>query len=233
MSPVTRAASGEKRPRPQLSQPVIIAAAIELVERDGPGALTLRRLGVALGADHTAVLRHFSGKDELELAMVNRLLEEALAGFRPSAHWRPTLEDLARRFRAAYRRHPGVARFSSARASFRPAEVEAAEIIVAALLAAGCSAQRAADTYRALANAALALSAYDAAAADQGGDGSEELLRLRDAAGAAPETLPALNRVAEHLPGAVRADPFETVLGLLLDGLAAQLPEASSGERRG
>lgn len=214
---------GTARPRARLTPEGIIDAAITLTERDGPLALTLRRLGAELGADHTAVLRHFSGKDELELAMVNRLLEDALAEFHPDAHWRRSLEDLARRFRAAYRSHPGVARLSSARASFRPAEVRAAEIIVGALLAAGCSPRQAADTYRALANGALALAAYDAASATLGGDGSEELARLRDAALAEPAALPALARVADALPGAVSADPFEVTLGLILDGVEAQL----------
>ncbi|MFT4231913.1 MAG: TetR family transcriptional regulator [Leucobacter sp.] len=56
---------GGRRPA-QLSRAVIVDAAAAVVERDGADALTLRRLGAELGTNHTAVLRHFAGKDGIE-----------------------------------------------------------------------------------------------------------------------------------------------------------------------
>ena len=49
---------------------------------------SLPKLGRALGADQTAVYRHFASKDDLVLAIADQLIEEAMTGWQPKgAGW--------------------------------------------------------------------------------------------------------------------------------------------------
>jgi AcrR family transcriptional regulator len=54
---------------------VILDGAILLIERDGPGALSMRRLGSTLGVEAMAIYHHFQGRGELLAAIGDRLLE--------------------------------------------------------------------------------------------------------------------------------------------------------------
>lgn len=84
-SPASRPA-GARRGRPPsntLSRARILDAAQAVLEGEGPEALTLRRLGADLGSNHTAVLRYFSGKDDILLGLAERLIAEAVDGFEP------------------------------------------------------------------------------------------------------------------------------------------------------
>lgn len=221
---MTQQPAAPRRARPALSQERIVDAALALVEREGPAALTLRRLGAELGADHTAVLRHFSGKDEIQLALVNRLVEVAVTGFVPAADWRETLAELARRIRAAYRLHPDVAALANARSSRRDSEFTVAEVIVGALQDAGFRGAEVASTYRALVDAALAMSAFDAAATriDAATRAAEEAAWRREYRQLSAARYPRMAAVAEHLAAGEGQDTFEAVLSLILDGLAAR-----------
>ena len=111
----------KQRPASFLTPDLILDTAVAVIERDGPEALTFRRLGTELGADHTAVLRHFRSKDDLLLGLAARLVSDALHDFAPSESWRETLASLARRIRAACLQHPGVAVLVAARTSRRDA----------------------------------------------------------------------------------------------------------------
>lgn len=46
-----------------------LAAALSMVERDGPDALSLRAVAAAVGVNHRALYRHFADKRELTLAL--------------------------------------------------------------------------------------------------------------------------------------------------------------------
>ena len=127
----------KQRPASFLTPDLILDTAVAVIERDGPEALTFRRLGTELGADHTAVLRHFRSKDDLLLGLAARLVSDALHDFAPSESWRETLASLARRIRAACLQHPGVAVLVAARTSRREPEFQGADVVIGALLEAG------------------------------------------------------------------------------------------------
>lgn len=69
--------SGARRrpPRRSLNRDLILDAALALLEREGPGALTMRRLGVTLGVEGMAIYHHFDHRGELLAAIGDRLLE--------------------------------------------------------------------------------------------------------------------------------------------------------------
>src|ERR671924_1614136 len=62
--------------RTRLSRERVVEAALELVDAEGPDALTMRRLGRSLGVEAMSLYEYTSGKDELVVAVMERLLEE-------------------------------------------------------------------------------------------------------------------------------------------------------------
>jgi AcrR family transcriptional regulator len=58
-----------------LNRGVILDRAVALIEDDGPGALSMRRLGSSLGVEAMAIYHHFASRDELLSAIGDRLLE--------------------------------------------------------------------------------------------------------------------------------------------------------------
>ena len=78
MPPTARAS---KRTKPDFSRPLtrekIAAAAIEIVRREGQGALSMRKVAGLFGVDVAALYRHVRNKGEL-LAEVGRLASEVI-----------------------------------------------------------------------------------------------------------------------------------------------------------
>jgi AcrR family transcriptional regulator len=96
-----------RRPRPRLDSDRVFHAALELVDRDGLEALTIRRLAADLGVDAMAIYRHAASKD----ALLDGLIDITMADLHidPDAEdWRAQLHSLADQIRAASRAHPNV-----------------------------------------------------------------------------------------------------------------------------
>lgn len=218
----------KRRPASFLTPDLILDTAMAVIERDGPEALTFRRLGTDLGADHTAVLRYFRGKDDLLLGLAARLVNDALHDFAPSESWRETLASLARRIRAACLRHPGVAVLVAARTSRREPEFQGADVVIGALLEAGFHGREAASYYRALADMALATSAFEASfnVLDKGAQEGDRLAWRREYLMASPQRYPNLAQVAPYLAEIDEEDQFETALGLFLDAVELRAQRA-------
>ncbi|MFI8497763.1 TetR/AcrR family transcriptional regulator [Streptomyces sp. NPDC085524] len=114
---VERDSPGKRR---RLSRPVVLAAAVALVDRDGLAALTMRRLATDLGVEPMAIYRYTAGKEalldglvEAFFAEVNeRLRTSAEAGAdearSPGADWRAELRRIARAFASAVHAHPEI-----------------------------------------------------------------------------------------------------------------------------
>ncbi|MEV4975918.1 helix-turn-helix domain-containing protein [Streptomyces scopuliridis] len=66
-----------------LSQELIIKAAFRVADSSGMEKLTFDALGRELSAHPTAIYRHFRNKDELLLALIGDLHEEALSNTPP------------------------------------------------------------------------------------------------------------------------------------------------------
>jgi AcrR family transcriptional regulator len=62
------------RHRHPLNRDLVLDGAVALIEREGPGALSMRRLGSALGVEGMAIYHHFRGRGELLDAIGDRLL---------------------------------------------------------------------------------------------------------------------------------------------------------------
>jgi AcrR family transcriptional regulator len=78
MPSTTRAADADGRRRPGgkgagLTRGQILDAAIELMDGDGAGSLTMRALAARLGVESPALYWHFAGKDEICRAVVDAI----------------------------------------------------------------------------------------------------------------------------------------------------------------
>src|SRR5437870_655038 len=79
--------------RGSLSQEMIVKESLRLLDEEGTDGFSLPKLGRALGADPTAVYRHFASKDDLVLAIADHLIEEALTGVSSQPCWVDTVAD--------------------------------------------------------------------------------------------------------------------------------------------
>jgi AcrR family transcriptional regulator len=84
--------------RRPLTQERILDAAIALIERDGPEALSMRRLGAALGVEGMAIYHHFAGREDLLGAIAERLLEP-LDDLEQRSDWREDCHAFATKLR--------------------------------------------------------------------------------------------------------------------------------------
>jgi AcrR family transcriptional regulator len=119
-----------------LTRERILATAVELADRSGAEALSMRRLGQELGVDPMALYRHVRNKDDLldgVLAVVVGQMEPAPAGLA----WRPGLRELAMNARQVMLHHPWARGVLEERGTSGEATVGQIERVLAILLEAG------------------------------------------------------------------------------------------------
>ena len=143
--------------RPQLDQDVIVAAAIDLAGAGEP--ITFRALGTALGADPTAVYRHFRDKEELMKAVVDRLIVSMNEQVDETASWRDQLRDGAALTIDIFSDHPYVGVEASAIATGGPGELGAINWILTQFGRAGLGKEQAVRFYAAYSSYVLAAAA--------------------------------------------------------------------------
>ncbi|MGX7693400.1 TetR/AcrR family transcriptional regulator [Gordonia polyisoprenivorans] len=228
---VTRANSGERRRRRPtksgavLTEQMIIDAATRLLRLHGSQGLSVRRLGVALGADQSALYRYFSGIDDLRLAIADEMIGRALHGLEITGDWRRDLRDFGLRGHAAYLADPQVAVLAASRITGRPQEARAIELVLGILRTAGLDERRAAYVYRALVDQMLAFAALDGAElavpADTRTDDAEKWQSVY--AELSTTDFPNIAAAADDLVAIGRKSAYPTALDLTLDGIEALL----------
>jgi AcrR family transcriptional regulator len=224
----TRGGSGRIRRRPTrsgviLEPEMIIDAALRLIEAPGGNALTVRRLGVELGADPSAIYRYFRDLDALLIAIADRLISEALAGFEPGPDWTAALREMGRGVHDSMLRHPRLAQLRASRFTAGPNELRVDDIGIGLLLSAGFSAPDAVRHFRDFIDAVLALAAMDAAELAPGQEEADRQALAQAYATFRDEEYPHLAAVRDHLPQ-VTASAFPGVLDKLIAALSQQAP---------
>jgi AcrR family transcriptional regulator len=92
-------------PRPTLTRPRVLEAAVDLADRDGLDALSMRKLGQDLGIEAMSLYTHVRNKDDLLDGMVDAIVREipvAPAG----ADWKASLRQTVMAARTVILRHP-------------------------------------------------------------------------------------------------------------------------------
>ena len=94
----------------------IVAVAREVLEREGPGALTMRRIAEVLGIRAPSLYKHVPGKEALEVAIVIAGFEEAAAAFEAATDGAAEpLAAFVAAYRAFARAHPHLYRLMTDR----------------------------------------------------------------------------------------------------------------------
>ncbi len=101
-------ADGTDRAAPdRITRERVLAAALEIIDRDGVDGLSMRRLGHALGRDPMVLYRHAPNKAAL-LDGVAEIVLEQLSVDITAPDWAAQLRTLARQFRHLALAHPHV-----------------------------------------------------------------------------------------------------------------------------
>ncbi|MET9917663.1 TetR/AcrR family transcriptional regulator [Streptomyces sp. NPDC006435] len=223
-----------RRPTKQgavLSEELIVRTALNLIGRHGAEALSVRRLGAALGADPSALYRYFRNTDALLLAVADELIGRAQQGWTPTGYWRADLRAIGLRIHDSYRSNPQAALLAAHRTTGRPHEMRAVETILGVLREAGFPDGLAVRIYHAFVDQALAFAAQDAAAlalppAAQAADNEvwqEAYGRLT------PDTHPHIAAAFPLLAADMRGSGYPFALELMLDAVAALKPASGEG----
>jgi AcrR family transcriptional regulator len=222
-----------RRPRNSLTAQEIVEESLRLLDKHGIAGFSLPKLGRALGSDPTALYRHFSSKDDLVLAIADRLIEESMEGLEPSDCWVTTLVDVAQRLRRTYCAHSAAASLSACRTTRRPAEMRAVDVIIGAVLRAGFTGARAAVIYRAYGDFVLSFAGGEASFLSLDPDVQEAdrsaWVGAYLTAGRAEH--PNIWRIRTALPDVEDDQIFETILDLVMGGLRGCAPNPCGCDR--
>jgi AcrR family transcriptional regulator len=135
--------------RRRLSREEIVETAIELVERDGPQALSMRRLGSELGVEGMAVYHYVAGREGLLSAIADQLYGP-LSELESTGDWREDCRCFASALRDIAKARPATFVLVGLRPLDTPGSLRAVECLLDSVTAAGFAAQRALAVYRAV-----------------------------------------------------------------------------------
>jgi AcrR family transcriptional regulator len=212
-------ASEKRRGRPARSFEQIVAAAADLVDDVGVSAFSMRALAARLNTSTATLYRHFAGRDELMVYVVDRLLGEVRASSRPRA--RRTWQDAARErlvaLHDALGEHPNVLPLLAADVPIGPNGLAIREDTITMLIAFGFSVGLAARAYTTLAHYVIGFAAQQHA---PGAPGPRQAAELRDYyRGLDAERFPSTVSAADALTTVPLQTEFLEGLQFILDGI--------------
>jgi len=126
-----------RRRREPISRGQIVAAAVQLLDREGLAALSMRRLAEELGTGAATLYWHVGSKDGLLDLVLDEVIGEGKIPDPDAGRWREQIKQVARDQRAATHRHPWVVRVSIGRIPMGPNALRYSERILAILRAGG------------------------------------------------------------------------------------------------
>jgi AcrR family transcriptional regulator len=125
------------RGRETLSRDCVVRAAIVLADERGIAALTMRRLGSALGVEAMSLYHHVGSKDDVLDGMADAIMEEI--DFPRGGDWKHAMRARASAAREAFIRHPWAIGLVDTRRSPGGATLRHAEAVIGTLREAGFS----------------------------------------------------------------------------------------------
>ncbi|MEV5826468.1 TetR/AcrR family transcriptional regulator C-terminal domain-containing protein [Spirillospora sp. NPDC052242] len=127
-----------RREQPALGRDQIVDAALELLDAEGLGGLSMRRLGTRLNAGATSVYWHVANKDELlELALDRVMAEVTVPPPDGEDGWRASAAGYARSLRTMIHRHPWTVTLFGVRPMLGPNATRVMDEAIGAFAAAG------------------------------------------------------------------------------------------------
>ena len=204
--------------RARLTREQIAATALEMLDRDGLDALSMRRLADSLGVGTMTLYGYFRSKSEL----LDAVLDSASAEAEPielTGPWRERASAVAETLRAGLERHPSLVELRLRRPIVRPSQLAFTEVAVGALIEAGLDRAAAARAFRVIFTFVFGFVAFSPTAADddQGREIRAAMTRLP------PDEYPLLSSMVDEAMSSLSGDAqFRFGLDLVLDGIEAR-----------
>jgi AcrR family transcriptional regulator len=221
----------------KITRELVLATALEIIDRDGVDALSMRRLGAALDRDPMILYRHAPGKAALLDGVVETLLAQ-LSVDSTAPDWTAQLRVVARDYRALALAHPNVVPLLVTRPlatplALRPrGTLRPLEDLLALLTSAGFSGPDALHIYRAFFGFLNGHVLNELQELIENPDEADDLLRLGMHRLPLSE-FPLLRGLAHALACYDGTAELERGLDILISGLAATLPPAGGGRPAG
>jgi AcrR family transcriptional regulator len=221
-------------PRTPLSRERVLRTAVEFVDANGIGTLSMRKLGEALGVEAMSLYNHVANKDELLDGMVDLVFAEIQL---PDigAGWKTAMRRRAESARQALGRHPWAINLMSTRTSPGPATLRHHDAVIGSLRAGGFSIAMTAHAFSLLDSYIYGFALQEATLPM--GDTEDETAEVAKMmmAQVSPDEYPHLTELTvEHIlqPGYDYGDEFHFGIDLILDGLERARDGASSSRVR-
>lgn len=128
---------------PPLTRDRIVAAALDLIDRDGLGAVTMRRIADELGVQAPSLYNHMRSKEALLDAVAAAVMEQVDASAFERLGWRAALEAWAWSYYEALVAHPNLVPHLAVAFGRTDAALVRADQVYAGLLRAGWTPSRA------------------------------------------------------------------------------------------
>ena len=222
------AARRAPRPRPQLDRDTILDAALRLAAQEGTDAVTVRMLGAELGADPTAIYRHFSDKDALFAAAIDRLIGMVNGRLPADADWQDRLRLAAVGMLDVMLAHPALGAHVGTLTTGGNNELLAVELTLDAFRSAGLDDGDTLRYYGMYSSYVLSFcSAQAAYAVSNGSERSEESLSwVADYSAVDADRYPAVASLRVGLEGLLDRDVFHHGIEIILESAASRAASA-------
>lgn len=221
---VTGRAKSEGSGYGRLDRTVILDAALRLAARPGVTEVRFRDLGAELGADPTAVYRHFRSKRQLMAALIDRLVDDVASDMTVADGYRELLLSGATALFDVFLAHPAIGLHLADARPVGPGELALAEVTVRALEDAGLSGETLIEHYGAF--SAFVLS-YVAIAcrekATQDGLAIEGISWFPESAEVTPHSHPALARNSAAIAAMEFRSTYFSGVRVILDAVEAAI----------
>jgi AcrR family transcriptional regulator len=212
-------------PRIRLTRERVVAAAIALADATGIQALTMRKLGVALGVEAMSLYHHVANKSDLLDGMIDGVFGEIDLPT-DATDWRQTMRTRAISARDAMSRHRWAIGLMESRTTPGPATLRHHDTVLGTLRAAGFSIVMAAHAYSLLDSYIYGFALQAPSLPFDNPEATAEAARLIMARFVSGQ-YPHLTEIAvEHVlqPGYNYGDEFVFGLDVILDGLERARP---------
>jgi AcrR family transcriptional regulator len=207
-----------------LNREQVVQAAVALADAHGLDALTMRRLGEALGVEAMSLYNHVANKVDLLDGMVDLVFGE-IGLPDPSDDWKPAMRQRAVSARSAVSRHPWATGLMESRAAPGPANLRHHDAVIGSLRAGGFPVALAAHAFSLLDSYVYGFCLQETGLPFDATDDMEAM--VESILGHLPEAeYPHLWWLTvEHVlqPGYDYGDEFAFGLDLILDALATRL----------
>lgn len=207
----------------RLDREVILDAALRVAARPGAAEVRIRDLGEELGADPTAVYRHFRNKQALIEALIDRIMDDIVRSVPKDVPWRTVLHTIAADLLKLFTRHPAIGLHLADTRPVGGAELALVERVLSALEDAGLRDDALIARYSALSGFTLAYVAStcrELVLAGRATADADDLPWLPDI-DIVEELHPTFARYRERLEALDFRSTYDTAITLLIDSIEA------------